>query len=383
MSFGPKLSRMKREKPFGEWTRTNERVGKGGLGDVFVAYHRDDQTRARPHALKQLRNTDRLDRVERFRREVHAALRLEHPGVVKPVASDLNVERPYLVMPLYRKGHLTRDRAARMAPVERLRFFASICRAVGHAHGQRIVHRDIKPENVLITDDDVPVVADFGLCFLQDDDGARVTETLEVAGSRFFSAPELADGRAADVTPAADVYSLGKLLYWLFADGRCFDREKHCDPAFDLRAKEPRLAHALVYEILNRTLVEKPRDRFFQNGNTLADSVDTYAEVLEMGAHVLDLDVRQQCLFCGVGEYKIRVDPRWFVGELHPRPEQKPNEWMDFAGGVCRQYGVLAHPGAPRLILHCNHCGNLQAFELFGGEGADFLKNWNLRPKRG
>ena len=153
------------------------------------------------------------------------------------------------------------------------------------------------------------------------------------SGSRFFSAPELADGRAADVTPAADVYSLGKLLYWLFADGRCFDREKHCDPAFDLRAKEPRLAHALVYEILNRTLVEKPRDRFFQNGNTLADSVDTYAEVLEMRAHVLDLDVRQQCLFCGVGEYKIRVDPRWFVGELHPRPEQKPNEWMDFAGG--------------------------------------------------
>ena len=145
MSFGPKLSRMKREKPFGEWTRTNERVGKGGLGEVLVAYHRDDQTRARPHALKQLRNTDRLDRVERFRREVHAALRLEHPGVVKPVASDLNVERPYLVMPLYRKGHLTRDRAARMAPVERLRDFASICRAVGHAHGQRIVHRDIGP----------------------------------------------------------------------------------------------------------------------------------------------------------------------------------------------------------------------------------------------
>jgi serine/threonine protein kinase len=373
---------MKREELFGTWLRTDRRVGKGGRGDVYVAYGRDDTARARPYALKLLRNVSAAG-VARFRKEIDAALRLEHPGIVKPVAWDFG-KRPYYVAPLHEKGHLTPEWAAELSPVTRLRFFAAICHAVGHAHERGVIHRDIKPANVLIADDDTPVVADFGLCFFRDEDAARLTETFEVAGSRFFTAPELADGRAENVTPAADVYSLGKLLYWLFSEGGVFEREKHHNPKYNLLGREPRTAHAFVYEILDRTIVEEPSGRYFQDANALAADADAQAERLEMDAHALDLNVRQQCMFCRVGEYKIRVDPRLWFPELHPEQETRPNEFMQRAMEQLQIYGILGGVrDRPWLVLQCQQCGNVQAFQLWDGQGVDFLKNWNLRPKRG
>jgi serine/threonine protein kinase len=375
---------MKREDWFGDWLKTDKQIGKGGRGDVFVAYHRDDTARARPYALKRLRNVKNAVGVERFRKEINAALRLEHPGIVKPVAWDLG-KRPFYVAPLHQKGHLTPEWAARLSPLARLRFFAGICHAVGHAHERGIIHRDIKPANVLITDDDTPAVADFGLCFFRHEEGARLTETFEVAGSRFFTAPELADGRAEDVTPATDVYSLGKLLYWLFSPGGgVFEREKHRDPKYNLLGTEPRTAHAFVYEILDRTIIEEPTRRYFQDANALAADADAQAERLEMDAHALNLSVRQQCNYCGVGEYRVRVDPRWWFDDLKPPEEPRPNYWRESAIEQARRYGVQAHNGTPWLILSCEHCGNVQLFQLFEGlKGVDLLKNWNLRPKRG
>ena len=101
-----------------------------------------------------------------------------------------------------------------------------------------------------------------------------------------------------------------------------------------------------------------------------------------MDAHVLDLEVRQHCLFCRVGEYKIRVDPRWWFPDLNPQPEPRPNWWIEHAAEQTRRYGPQAHNGTPWLILQCEHCGNVQTFQLFEGQGGDFLRNWNLRPKR-
>ena len=82
-----------------------------------------------------------------------------------------------------------------------------------------------------------------GICFIADD-GTRITLTDEAVGARRYTAPELEDGRAEDVTAAADVYSLGKVLYWLMA-GRVFDREKHRDPRFDLTKDQKKSGYAL------------------------------------------------------------------------------------------------------------------------------------------
>jgi len=370
----PKGRTKKKETVFGDWIRTGERVGgPSGQGDLFIAYHKDDKERVRPHVLKRLRNPERA---ERFKREVKAALQLDHPGIVKVVAYDLNLARPYLVTPYYRRGHLTEAHVLAMSPADRLRLFAKVCRAVGHAHQRGVVHRDIKPENILVNDDDSPVVADFGLCFFKDEEGERVTETLEVVGSRFFKPPEMEDGRAEDVTAAGDVYLLGKLLYWMFA-GRSFEREKHREPAFDLRGKEPRTVHALLYELLDRVIVVEPERRFFRHGNDLAEAAVRQAERMAMDAHVLDLTVPQPCHYCQLGTYKIRVDPRWWIPALHPRPEQYPNEWRSFAQDQCRQYGLLGAGDNPWLVLQCEQCGNVQVFQFSNEPGP--LKNWGLK----
>jgi len=364
----------KGETVFGDWIRTTERVGgPSGQGDLFIAYNKGDKERTRPRVLKRLRNPERAPR---FAKEVHAALSLKHPNIVQIEAYDLNLKRPYLVMPLYRKGHLTQDHVQAMSPSEKFSFFAEICRAVGYAHEHGVVHRDLKPENILLADDGSPVIADFGLCFFKDAEGERVTETLEVVGSRFFKPPEMEDGRAEKVTPVGDVYSLGKLLYWIFA-GKRFEREKHNEPLFDLRNKEPRIAHALLYQLLDRAIVLEPGRRFFRDGNELAKDAETQAMRMAMDAHVLDVSVPQPCHYCRGGNYKIRVDPRWWIPAMYPRPEQTPGEWRHFAEQMSRRYGLAFNPDTPSLVLQCEYCGNVQVFDFSNGPGP--LKNWQLQ----
>jgi serine/threonine protein kinase len=362
----------KDETVFGDWIRTSERVGgRSGQGDLFIAYRKDDDARVRPFVLKRLRNPERA---ARFEREVRAALALDHPDIVKVVGYDLRLERPYLVMPYYRNGHLTEEYVRAMSPANRFGLFTRICRAIGHAHDKGVVHRDIKPPNILLADDGSPVVADFGLCYFKDTEGERVTEKLEVVGSRFFTPPEMEDGLAEDVTAAGDVYSLGKLLYWMFA-ARSFEREKHHQAAFDLRNKEPRIAHALLYELLDRAIVLEPDRRFFRDGNELANAAETQAMRMTMDAHVLDLSVPQPCHYCRAGNYKTRVDPRWWIPEMYPRPQERPNEWRHTADETCRRYGL--NPVTPWLVLQCEYCGNVQVFDLSNGPGV--LKNWHLQ----
>jgi len=102
-----------------------------------------------------------------------------------------------------------------------------------------VVHRDIKPENILSTFETTPVVGDFGICFVDDDEHLTITE--EVMGARFYCAPELRDGRLQPGIPpqAADVYSLGKLLYWMLSYGRIFDREDHRKDEYLLGKHDP------------------------------------------------------------------------------------------------------------------------------------------------
>ena len=142
------------------------------------------------------------------------------------------------------------------------------------AHGAKIVHRDIKPSNLLVRGDGSIAVGDFGLCLhLGAED--RFTLTEEAVGARNYMAPELEDGRRDDVTVAADVYSLGKILYFLFA-GRSFSREKHREPGYDLTHPaegQPESGIQFVYEILDKSVVERPNSRF-ENASALNAAVD-------------------------------------------------------------------------------------------------------------
>jgi len=93
---------------------------------------------------------------------------------------------------------------------------AHAARAVHYAHQRGILHRDLKPTNILIDAAREPHITDFGLAKLVDNDTSLI-QTIEVLGTPAYMAPELASGKAAEATTAADIYSLGAILYELLA----------------------------------------------------------------------------------------------------------------------------------------------------------------------
>jgi hypothetical protein len=215
---------------YGVW-KIVDGIDEGGQAHVFRV---KDRTGGRPgvFALKRLRNAKRI---ERFRNEVEAVAALKHPNIVPLIDSsafDAPVsakDRQYLVMPLAEGGSL--DDAARFKGDARRTIAVARQIAAGlaeaHAHTPRIIHRDVKPGNVLFPrkDADDVWVSDFGICLI-DDGRPRQTEDGERPGPAWFMAPELDHGGQLDVGPEADVYSLGKVIFFMLSGGTILPREQ-------------------------------------------------------------------------------------------------------------------------------------------------------------
>jgi hypothetical protein len=215
---------------YGIW-KIVDGIDEGGQAHVFRV---KDRTGDRPgvFALKRLRNAKRI---ERFKNEVEAVAALKHPNVVPLIdnsAFDAPVsekERQYLVMPLAEGGSL--DDVARFKGDARRTIGVARQIAAGlaeaHARTPRIIHRDVKPGNVLFPkkDADDVWVSDFGICLI-DDNRPRQTEEGERPGPAMFMAPELEGGGELDVGPEADVYSLGKVIFFMLSGGTILPRER-------------------------------------------------------------------------------------------------------------------------------------------------------------
>ncbi|MET0993669.1 MAG: protein kinase, partial [Mycobacterium sp.] len=128
--------------------------------------------------------------------------------------------------------------------------------AVKDAHSKDVVHRDIKPNNVTVNDDSRAFLVDFGICADESDSG--LTSTMEALGNRSFTAPECEPGSDVEIGTASDVYSLGKLLYWIASDGKKlpqqrFDRDKLT--VTDVHARQ------YISILIEHTVLEDPRQR--------------------------------------------------------------------------------------------------------------------------
>ena len=189
------------------------------MGHVFQVRNTKTQ---QVGALKRLKN---VSRYKRFRNEVEAVKRLDHPGIVKLLDASLDEEPFYAVYefePGGSLGDLGKEDLLAIPLPQRLRLCEQVCVALQAAHEASIVHRDVKPDNILISPDRKTArLCDFGLIFSEG--GERETATLEQVGSRYYIAPELEDGRADRVSPASDVYSMGKVLYYVVS-GNIFAR---------------------------------------------------------------------------------------------------------------------------------------------------------------
>ena len=191
-----------------------ETLGHGGMATVVLA--RDEQL-GRKVAIKRLSTALTGDEVfrERFLREARMAGRLSHPNIV--AVFDVGEEDgvPYIVME-YVEGETLADLMARRGPPDAARADALVrlvCAGLAQAHGAGLVHRDIKPQNLLVRSDDTVKIADFGVARLLN--ATQLTQEGTVLGTAAYLAPEQALGER--VTGAADVYSLGAVLYELLA----------------------------------------------------------------------------------------------------------------------------------------------------------------------
>ncbi len=260
-----------------------ERIGDGVFGVVYRALQPQV---GREVAIKSIHAELANDPgfIRRFEREAQLVARLEHPHVVPLYDYWRDADGAYLVMRFMRGGslRLLLEKDGGLAALEASSIFDQIAEALSAAHRQGVIHRDVKPENVLLDEEGNAYLSDFGIAM---DSSDPDTTGPRMIGSHTYSSPEQISG--GPITPQADVYSLGIVLYESlvgrhpFLDGSPADlvhRHLHDGPPSILTAR-PEFSPAVDAVIATATN-EDPADRY-------ADVVvlaDAFREAIGAGA---------------------------------------------------------------------------------------------------
>jgi Protein kinase domain len=249
--------------------RLLELLGTGGMSVVYrgldTALQREVAVKVlHPHLLLQQGDARR-----RLEREARAVARLHHPNIVEVFdVSDSAMEDAFLVTELVRGETLRTfvERERCWPPELAAVVVQEIASALAHAHQAGVVHRDLKPENVMLREDGVLKLMDFGIARVVDP-AERMTQTGALVGSPAYMAPEVIDGHPAG--PEADVFALGTMLYWLWTGALPFAAastssmlKRILDGVYeDPRGRTAALSDELA-GILARCLQCKPLDRY-------------------------------------------------------------------------------------------------------------------------
>ncbi len=207
--------------------RLQERLGRGGMGEVWRA-HRADGQFEQEVALKLVRgDLDSGEIVRRFLAERQILARLDHPNIARLLDGGVADDgRPYFALELVEGETITRFADERRLDLRaRIRLVVEAGRAVAAAHSRLIVHRDLKPSNILVGSDGRVRLLDFGIAKLLDAGGeeASSTRTTVLPLTPAYAAPEQIRGEP--VTTATDVYALGVVLFELLTGRRPYPRQ--------------------------------------------------------------------------------------------------------------------------------------------------------------
>lgn len=207
----------------GDRYRIIKPIGQGGMASVFLA---EDMTNGEGVALKVMRDelTNDPEFVRRFATEARAAASLDHPNIVKVLDYGQDGEVRYIVQE-YVQGETLKDMIRREGALDyRLAtpLMIQIGLALEHAHQREVIHRDMKPQNILITEDMVAKVTDFGIARASSMNTITLTGGVVMGSVHYFS-PEQA--RGGEVTTRSDLYSLGIIFYEMLTGELPFDGE--------------------------------------------------------------------------------------------------------------------------------------------------------------
>src|ERR1051325_7366015 len=223
---------------FGDYELLTE-IARGGMGVVF---------RARQIALNRIVALKMIlagrlanpDDVTRFRTEAEAAAKLQHPNIVAVFDVGAQDGQSFFTME-YIEG-VSLDQKLAQGPLAckaAARYVRILARAVHYAHQQGILHRDLKPSNILIDSFDEPHITDFGLAKRLDSGKSGHTRAGAILGTPSYMSPEQAQGKIDLLGPAADVYSLGAILYELLTGRPPFRADTPLDTVMQVIDHQP------------------------------------------------------------------------------------------------------------------------------------------------
>jgi WD40 repeat protein/serine/threonine protein kinase len=291
-----------------------EEIARGGMGIVYRARHRRLN---RVVALKMVRETHLAGEAaaRRFRAEADAAASLDHPNIVPIYEVGEDDGRMFYTMRLIEGGSLaTRIEEAKAAMAERKRsaatqggagaastsdsdagpapseldarsaaiLLAKVARALHYAHQRGILHRDLKPANILLDAQGEPHVTDFGLAKRLQSDLSSLTLSGASLGTPNYMPPEQARGGSKQLTTAADIYSLGAILYELLTGEQPFRGATPLETMRRVVEEEPRRPSTVNWrtdrdlETICLKCLEKEPARRYGSAGELADDVERW-----------------------------------------------------------------------------------------------------------
>lgn len=241
---------MGKPRKYGDWKRLDS-LGEGGQARTYHVRHQD----GREAVLKCIKNPKRGWRANR---EIEALKRLKSPAVPTILDFGESEGHPWFVTENCGKSLPKVINQATL--VHRVSWFRDIVLATRDAHQAGITHRDIKPDNVVISiDESAAYLIDFGICAISDS-GPSLT-TLEAFGNAAYAAPECALGYSGQPGKSSDIYSLGKVLYWLTGDGKPIFREETRELEGTLLLTSSGVEEMRILSIIRACVKESPEDR--------------------------------------------------------------------------------------------------------------------------
>ncbi len=266
-----------------------ELIGEGGMGTVYLAHQRSLSNRR--VALKVLPPHFAFDakRVARFRREAETAARIQHPNIVSVLSVGEQDGIHFLAQELVKGGRslanwITEQRDITDAPTDHYRTlasqFAKVASGLQAVHAANVVHRDVKPSNILLTSDNEPKVADFGLA--KDLESGAGLSSGESPGTPIYMSPEHVDCELGPVDARSDVFSLGSTFYEALTLVRPFAGGSYPEIYDKIRNREvadPRTERVDVpaeLALICLKMLEKARPRRYASMQEVADDLRRY-----------------------------------------------------------------------------------------------------------
>lgn len=241
-------------------------IGEGGMANVYLAY---DTILDRNVAIKVLRGDLANDEkfVRRFQREALAASSLSNPNIVEVYDVGEDNGEYYIVMEYIEGKHLKQllKKRGKLTVSEAVDIVSQITEGLSVAHDSYIIHRDIKPQNIMILENGLVKIADFGIAMAMN--STQLTQTNSVMGSVHYLPPEQASGKGA--TLQSDIYSIGILFYELLTGKLPFKGENAVEIALKhLKEKIPSVKDEIpsipqsVENIIIKATAKNPKNRY-------------------------------------------------------------------------------------------------------------------------